>query len=428
LEPRFQPSAIPFVFSTGSPDGQIATLSRTASTGKLETETADDFATTQPTNITDASFIGLLVGGATPAKFRDVEIELYHVFPLDSANPPDGRVITRANSPSDNNFAAADGALGQLSFTTTVLNPSFHASNSVVKGINPSPNQFTGGEGPVTGQEVQVNVHFNTPFSLNADEHVFFRPEVDLGSAGDFLWLSAPKPIVAPGTPFANDLQTWMRTDGPGALAPDWERIGTDITHQGPFNASFSLTGTSFTTSVSSLSRNAAPEGSSDLAISVLGSEFTNQSTVLFNGQPLATSFVNSGQLQATIPAALLAAEGTANITVSDPQNGLSNAQTFRITENVPAVSASVSRGRYSRNVTLSGAVIDQALEDHQVRIDWGDGTIQVLDLGAGRGGPFSVNHYYKRGGPHVRTINLTARDDVGTVSAPLLLSVRVHK
>jgi hypothetical protein len=72
------------------------------------------------------------------------------------------------------------------------------------------------------------------------------RPEVDLGSAGNFLWLSAPKPIGAPGTPFDNpalDLQTWIRDDGPGALAPDWERIGTDVTHQGPFNATFSLTG-----------------------------------------------------------------------------------------------------------------------------------------------------------------------------------------
>ena len=29
----------------------------------------------------------------------------------------------------------------------------------------------------------------------------------------------------------------------PGALAPDWERVGTDVTHHGPFNASFSLTG-----------------------------------------------------------------------------------------------------------------------------------------------------------------------------------------
>jgi hypothetical protein len=428
LEPRFQLSAIPFFFSTGSPDGKIATLSRTASTGKLETETADDFVTTAATNITDATFTGLLVGGATPADVRDVEIELYHVFPVDSVNPPDGRVITRVNSPSDNNFAAADGAVGQLSFTTTVLNPSFQALNSVVNGIHPLPNQFTGGEGPATGEEVQFNVHFDTPFSLNAHDHIFFRPEVDLGSTGDFLWLSAPKPIVAPGTPFATDLQTWTRTDGSGALAPDWARIGSDITHQGPFNASFSLTGVSFTTSLDSLSQNAASEGSSDLAITAFGSKFTSQSTVLFSGQPIATTFVSAGQLRATIPAALLAAEGTAQITVSDPQNGQSNAQAFSITENVPAPSASVTHGRSRQNVTLYGQVVDPASEDHQVRINWGDGTIQVLDLGSDRGGPFSVFHHFRRRGPRVRTIELTARDDVGTVSTTLRLYVRVHR
>src|SRR6516162_11164155 len=83
-----QPAAADvFFFSTGDPDGKIATLSRTASTGKLETETADDFVTTAPTVITSATFIGLFVGGATPANVRAVEIELYHVFPIDSTNP-----------------------------------------------------------------------------------------------------------------------------------------------------------------------------------------------------------------------------------------------------------------------------------------------------------------------------------------------------
>jgi len=199
-----------------------------------------------------AIFVGLL--SATPAGaipvVNDVEIELYHVFPIDSDTTRTPNVITRVNSPSDNNFAAADGALGQLTFTTTVLNPSFTAANSVVNGIRSAPNQFTGGEGPVTGTEVLFQVHFTTPFSLAPGDHVFFRPEVDFGSAANFLWLSAPKPIVPPGTPFANpamDLQSWTRNDGPGALAPDWSRIGTDITHQGPFNATFSLTGTAGT-------------------------------------------------------------------------------------------------------------------------------------------------------------------------------------
>jgi len=110
--------------------------------------------------------------------------------------------------------------------------------NSVVTGINKSLMPFTGGEGPVTGTEVMITVTFNPPIALPAD-HYFFRPEVGL-SSGNFLWLSAPKPIVAPGTPFVGDLQSWIRNDN---LAPDWLRIGTDITHQGPFNASFSLSG-----------------------------------------------------------------------------------------------------------------------------------------------------------------------------------------
>ena len=169
--------ADPFFFSTGNPDGLIATLSRTASPGKLETETADDFVTTATTFITNATFTGLLPLGTPLSSVHNVEIELYHVFPIDSTFPPDGRVLTRVNSPSDNNFAAADALSGQLSFTTTLINPSFHALNSVVNGINPLPGQFTGGEGAVTGEEVQFNITFNTPFVLGPD-HVFFRPRV----------------------------------------------------------------------------------------------------------------------------------------------------------------------------------------------------------------------------------------------------------
>ena len=239
-------SADTFFFSTGNPDGLIATLSRVASPGKLETETADDFVTTAPTTINSATFVGLLPSGTSLMDVSQVEIELYHVFPVDSTEPPDGRVNTRVNSPSDNNFDARDSLLGQLTFTPTLLSPSFHVLNSVQSGgIKAFPNQFTGGDGPVTGEEVLFTVTFTTPFEVDAD-HIFFRPEVGLTS-GDFLWLSAPKPIVPPGTDFppgTTDLQTWTRDDGTGALAPDWSRIGTDITNEGPFNAAFSLTGT----------------------------------------------------------------------------------------------------------------------------------------------------------------------------------------
>ncbi len=238
----FCSAAVPFFFSTGNPDGLIGTLSRPSGPGLLQTETADDFVLTQPTTITSATFVGLLPPGPL-SSIINVEIEFYHVFPVDSTNPPSGNVPARANSPADVEIGAAtrDAADGTLTFTPAIVTPTFSVLNTVVNGIHPSPLQFTGGEGPATGQEVQFNVTFVIPVDL-APDHYFFRPEVELSSGG-FLWLSAPKPIAASGTPFPpgfTDLQSWIRNDD---LAPDWLRIGTDITHQGPFNAAFTLSG-----------------------------------------------------------------------------------------------------------------------------------------------------------------------------------------
>src|SRR5882672_6769744 len=79
-----QALAVSFSFSTGDPDGKIATLSRPSSPGKIQTETADDFILTETTLINQATFTGLLPLGASLAGISDVEIELYHVFPGDS--------------------------------------------------------------------------------------------------------------------------------------------------------------------------------------------------------------------------------------------------------------------------------------------------------------------------------------------------------
>ncbi len=245
LEDRCLPSA--FAFNTGGPDGRIAVASRPANGTAFEIESADDFVLTHETLINSASFTGLVPSGATVSQ---VVVEIYRVFPKDSelgrtSGAPTfstSQVPTRVNSPSDIVFAARDSGANELSFTTTNLSATFAAANSVQPGgIHPKPGQTTGGNGPVTGQEVQFNATFTIPFDLPAD-HYFFIPQVLL-STGSFLWLSAPKPIVAPGTPFNPDLQSWTRDAN---LDPDWLRIGTDIVGGTPaptFNGAFSLSG-----------------------------------------------------------------------------------------------------------------------------------------------------------------------------------------
>ena len=90
----------PFFFSTGDPDGRIATVSRPSSSGKIEIESADDFILNQTTSINHATFTGLLPAGVSLSTIGNVRLEIYRVFPKDSQDPPSGNVPTRVNSPS----------------------------------------------------------------------------------------------------------------------------------------------------------------------------------------------------------------------------------------------------------------------------------------------------------------------------------------
>src|SRR4051794_20454729 len=166
--------------------------------------------------------------GANPT-IGQVVVEIYRVFPNDSnvartsgplTNPAfsTDKVPTRANSPSDVALDSRDSTAGELTFTTKVLSNSFTALNSVQPGgINPKPGQTTGGDGPITGREVQFSVDL-TAFNLPAD-HYFFVPKVEV-NGGEFLWLSGERPTIPP---FMPDLQSWTRD---AQLDPDWLRIG----------------------------------------------------------------------------------------------------------------------------------------------------------------------------------------------------------
>jgi len=245
------------IYNNLTPNNLIAVAAR-PDTAPFEIEAGDDFFLGSETRITGASFDGLLVPGPSGAlpTISQLVVEIYRVFPADSdvartSGPPTfstPQVPTRVNSPSDVAFDGRDSLGGALSFMSTVLSATFTANNSVKPGgIHPMPGQTTGGNGPVTGQEVQINVTFLMPFDLPGD-HYFFVPQVLLSNGGDFFWLSASRPISGAGTtPFpagVTDLQAWTRD---AALDPDWLRVGTDIVGGATpptFNTAFSLDGT----------------------------------------------------------------------------------------------------------------------------------------------------------------------------------------
>lgn|SRR5215813_3947468 len=249
------PAAGAAIYNNLTPNNLMAVAARPDVGNPFEIEAGDDFVLGSQTLITSASFVGLLVGTGTPS-ISDIVVEMYRVFPKDSnvgrtSGPPTfstTQVPTRVNSPSDVAFASRDSAAGELTFNSSVLSATFTALNSVQPGgIHPFPGQTTMGNGPLTGQEVQINVTLTLPFNLPAD-HFFFVPQVALTNGGQFYWLSASRPISGAGTtpfpPGVTDLQSWTRD---AMLDPDWLRVGTDIVGGATpptFNQAFSLDGT----------------------------------------------------------------------------------------------------------------------------------------------------------------------------------------
>jgi IPT/TIG domain len=84
---------------------------------------------------------------------------------------------------------------------------------------------------------------------------------------------------------------------------------------------------------VTSLAPSSATAGSPDLEVLVKGKGFVADSAVLWNSVPVATAYLSNSQLMALIPAADLAASGSADVSVMNPApgGGTSSTSTFTI-------------------------------------------------------------------------------------------------
>ena len=92
----------------------------------------------------------------------------------------------------------------------------------------------------------------------------------------------------------------------------------------------FAITGPA--PSLSALVPNSIFAGHPGGILTLNGANFVNGAIVRWNGQNRTTTFVSSTQLQAAIPGSDVAAQGTAPVTVVNPDGKVSNALTFTIT------------------------------------------------------------------------------------------------
>ncbi len=112
--------------------------------------------------------------------------------------------------------------------------------------------------------------------------------------------------------------------------------------------------------SLSSLSQISVTAGGSGFTLTVSGSGFVNGSTVLWNGSALSTNYTSAGQLTASIPASLIATQGTASVTVANPGSAASNALTFTINAATLSLSglspSSATAGGQAFTLTINGS------------------------------------------------------------------------
>ena len=113
---------------------------------------------------------------------------------------------------------------------------------------------------------------------------------------------------------------------------------------------------------ITSINPTGVAAGSPAFTLNVYGSNFTINSIVRWNGADLVTTFVNSGQLNAQVPAGNVAAPGSANITVYNPPpgGGTSNTVVFQISGNpLPVLNSlnpsNVPAGNPTFNLTAYG-------------------------------------------------------------------------
>jgi len=138
--------------------------------------------------------------------------------------------------------------------------------------------------------------------------------------------------------------------------------------------------------------------GGPAFTLTINGAGFVTGATVNWNGTPLATTLVSAARLTAAVPAAIIAGEGTASITVNNPApgGGTSNVQNLSVANSV-ASSIFTAIPVYGTGTAACGIAVADFNQDGVMDIAFCSGSGISIELGVGDGtfqSPFNAGAY----------------------------------
>jgi uncharacterized protein (TIGR03437 family) len=231
---------------------------------------------------------------------------------------------------------------GNVYVAGTTLSPDFPVVNAF------QPTYGGGGDGFLA--EISDNTPVSpSPLTLTPGRLVF--QFVQSGSAPPAQTVTVSGPSF---TPSVSDSWLTATTTVPGSVSI---AINASELAPGTYNGTVSLTpqaGTPATVDVALTVLASAPVlssitpalvgiGSGDTVITIHGSGFVSQTTLLLDGTPwqqTPVTVVNSGTLQVTFPKAALAAQATFALSAQNPQSAVSNVLTLTVGQLGPQFSA----------------------------------------------------------------------------------------
>jgi hypothetical protein len=147
--------------------------------------------------------------------------------------------------------------------------------------------------------------------------------------------------------------------------------------------------------------------GGSDFVLTAVGSNFVPSSVIGWNGSDLATTYVSTSTLSATVPALNIASAGTSSVTIfnSTPGGGTSGSRTFTIIDPV-ATSFSLSPESATMGAGTRLRVIATRLNVANNPTTYGNNTVYLYTSGA-----TSTSRFYDSasGGSQITSVSINS-------------------